>query len=44
METIHYIGLDVLKKTVCYCVKTYQGETIDQGTVFATRPALHWSG
>jgi len=40
MESRHYIGLDVHKKTVCYCVKTYQGETIDQGTVSATRPAL----
>lgn len=40
METKHYIGFDVHKKTICYCVKTYQGETIYQGTVSATRPAL----
>ena len=40
MESIHYIGLDVHKKTIAYCVKTASGQLVCQGTVAAERKAL----
>jgi transposase len=45
METMHYIGLDVHKKTISYCIKSHQGRTLDQGSIASTRPALRtWLG
>ena len=45
METMHYIGLDVHKKSISYCIKSPQGHTLDQGFIASTRPALHtWLG
>ncbi|MGD8239122.1 MAG: transposase, partial [Armatimonadota bacterium] len=40
MESIDYIGLDVDKKTVSYCVKTAGGEVRDEGTIAATKEKL----
>jgi transposase len=40
MESIHYIGLDVHKKTIAYCIKTVAGKTVQQGTVRSDRQAL----
>lgn len=40
MESIHYIGLDVHKKTIAYCVKTVSGKTVQHGTVRSDRQAL----
>ncbi len=40
METMHYVGLDVHKKTISYCVKNYQGCALERGTISSTRPAL----
>lgn len=40
METVHYIGLDVHKKSIAYCIKNYQGEVLERGNISATRPAL----
>jgi transposase len=40
MESIHYIGLDVHKKTIAYCIKTITGKTLSEGTVSANRQAL----
>ncbi len=40
MESIHYIGLDVHKKTIAYCIKTVSGKTVRQGIVSAERKAL----
>jgi len=40
MESIDYIGLDVHKKTVSYCVKTAGGEIRDEGTIAATKEKL----
>lgn len=40
MESIHYVGLDVHKKTIAYCVKTVSGNTVRQGVVSAERKAL----
>lgn len=41
METMHYVGLDVHKKTISYCVKSFQGQALERGTIASTRPALH---
>ena len=40
MERLYYIGLDVHKKTIAYCVKDVAGAVIDQGTVSANRAEL----
>jgi transposase len=40
MIVIHYIGLDVHKKTVSYCIKTAAGQIVRQGRLEASRPAL----
>ncbi|SDP74829.1 hypothetical protein [Desulforhopalus singaporensis] len=40
METMHYIGFDVHKKTISYCIKNYQGCALDRGTIRSTRSAL----
>lgn len=40
METMHYIGLDVHKKSISYCIKSHQGRTLDQGSIASTRTAL----
>lgn len=41
MEIMHYIGLDIHKKIIAYCIKTFSGDIIDQGTIPATRKALN---
>jgi transposase len=41
MNVIHYIGLDVHKKTISYCIKTADGRMVQEGKLAATRPALH---
>jgi len=40
MNVIHYIGLDVHKKTISYCIKTADGRIVREGKLEATRPAL----
>ena len=40
MESIYYIGLDVHKKTIAYCIKTVAGKTVMHGTVRSERQAL----
>jgi transposase len=40
MESIHYVGLDVHKKTIAYCIKTISGKKVRQGVVNAERKAL----
>lgn len=40
MEELYYIGLDVHKKTISYCIKTQAGAVIARGTIDATRAAL----
>ena len=53
MNVSHYIGLDVHKKTISYCVKTAAGKVVQEGTIQACRPELRrwaeqrgqpWSG
>jgi len=40
MNVIHYIGLDVHKKTISYCMKTADGRIVREGKLQATRLAL----
>ena len=39
-EHMYYIGLDVHKKTISYCVKEVSGQIQSEGTVPATRAEL----
>ena len=40
MNVIHYIGLDVHKKSVSFCVKTADGQIVEEGKLVAERGAL----
>src|ERR1700747_2667339 len=40
MESMYYIGLDVHKKTISYCVKDTRGQVLQEGRIGATRGAL----
>jgi transposase len=40
MNSPHYIGFDVHKKTISFCVKTAAGDIVEEGVVAAQRPAL----
>jgi len=37
MEELYYIGLDLHKKIIVYCIKTASGVIVGRGTVAATR-------
>ncbi len=37
MNALHYIGFDVHKKTIRFCVKTAAGEIAEEGVVAAQR-------
>jgi hypothetical protein len=44
MNAIQYIGLDVHKKTISYCIKTADGQIVQEGTLEAERTVLrHWA-
>ena len=40
MKEYYYIGLDIHKKTISYCIKTKDGTIVDEGILPASRPAL----
>lgn len=40
MQEYYYIGLDVHKKVIAYCVKKVDGKIIDEGTINSTRRAM----
>ena len=40
MPELYYIGLDVHKKSVSYCIKKKDGTIVARGTIEATRAAL----
>src|SRR5882762_1891226 len=40
MNNLHYIGFDVHKKTISFCVKTAAGEIVEEGVVPAQRVGL----
>src|SRR5258705_529940 len=37
---MHFIGLDIHKKTISYCVKDVSGTVLSEGTVAATRAQM----
>lgn len=41
MENIYYIGMDIHKKTINWCIKTADGKVVNEGLVSATRSKLH---
>jgi transposase len=41
MKGYHYVGLDVHKKTIAYCVKQADGTVLNHGTINATRKDLY---
>ena len=44
MNVLHYIGFDVHKKSIAYCVKTADGKIVEEGRLAAERTALrHWA-
>ena len=40
MSAIYYIGLDIHKKVIAYCIKRIDGEIFRQGIVAAERKVL----
>ncbi len=40
VTSMHFIGLDIHKKTISYCVKEVSGTVLSEGTVAATRVQL----
>lgn len=45
MNVTHYIGFDVHKKSVNYCVKTGDGQIVEEGRLRAVRDVLRqWAG
>jgi len=40
MDRYYYIGLDIHKKVIAYCIKALDGSMIDQGTIVADRQSL----
>lgn len=40
MEKVYYVGLDIHKKTISYCIKLQDGGIFGQGMVAAERGAL----
>jgi transposase len=45
MSSLHYVGLDVHKKVIAYCVKTVDGGVVEEGSIAATRSELSaWAG
>lgn len=40
MQLIYYVGLDVHKKSISYCIKLADGSIVDQGQIAARRPIL----
>ena len=40
MNAIHYIGFDVHKKTISFCIKTAAGQIVEEGRLQAERTVL----
>jgi len=40
VEKLYYIGLDIHKKTISYCVKKVDGTIVQQGKIAADRKTL----
>ena len=44
MNNVHYIGFDVHKKTISFCIKTAAGEIVEEGSMPAQTRKLASSG
>lgn len=40
METVYYIGLDIHKKVIAYCIKTKEGHLVGQGKISTDRETV----
>jgi transposase len=40
VNSMHYVGLDVHKKTISYCLRQADGTIVQEGTIPSTRQAL----
>lgn len=40
MNTLYYVGLDIHKKSIAYCIKTVDGRLVSQGEINANRESL----
>jgi len=40
MNTVYFIGIDILKKSISFVIEALSGQLIQRGSVEATRPAL----
>jgi len=40
MNGFYYIGLDIHKRTIAYCIKAIDGQLVGQGTIMADRQSL----
>lgn len=40
MSILYYVGLDIHKKLIAYCIKTVDGRLVAQGEVAANRKSL----
>lgn len=40
MERVYYIGLDIHKKSISFCIKSFAGRIVGQGSIAAERGAL----
>jgi transposase len=40
MNVTHYIGFDVHKKTISFCVKTADGQVVEESKLIAERGSL----
>ena len=40
MESMHYIGLDIHKKMIAFCIKSKEGAIVEHGIVAANRQDL----
>lgn len=41
MQVYNFVGLDIHKKSIAYCVKRIDGKIVEQGRMPSTRKALH---
>ena len=41
MMNMHYVGLDIHKKTISYCVRQADGSIVQEGSLAASRQALN---
>jgi hypothetical protein len=38
MDGMHYVGLDVHKKTISFCIREADGRIVDEGMILANSP------